>query len=774
MTKKIYRTAILIILSISLVIFAGCGANPFAGVEAGDESMASIQISLTFPDFMAMREKDLASKGAASKIIDPGTQAVALLLADGAGGYVLHQELTIADGTTVDYPSDYSSNSVNISWSGAFTGILAGDYAAGDLRFELRDAAGGTALVAGANESAVTLIPGITVDTLIIHCLPESHSELNNANAYTAAAQNVAADSLVYYSFQALTGKSYTADITKTGGTGYPDMYVLNSLGVIIDNVTNNGGTSTLTSPVYDNDELVYIAVYGSSGAAEFTITAYEAGASSSNEAIGGALDIDDLVWTLGGDADFTVVTDVTHDGVDALKSGLIIDSQSSTLETTVTIPAEGGAVSFFWKVSSESTYDKAEFSVDGNVIDTESGLMPDWTEVTHELAAGTYTLTWGYSKDGSLSSNDDCLWLDEVSIITASPTLAPVVKTIVDNGTEIGENVIGESDGNLLIAYYDATGDHLAGVHSADGGETWTEPFIIDDSSSNLGGYIDIDSDATGFYLSYMDYTTNDLKFVKVNSSGTPGAPATIAYAGSSIYSSITVSGSNVYILYEDDSPGSSAEAYTLAHSSNGGDSWGTPEILIQEGAEFNGTAISYLGSSVAIAVTDNALFAAVSVSFRFRLITSIDDGTTWSFVPGIDLGDIQYPSITVVGSTILITVSDQYSDTIEALISTDSGSNWTQVSAASTDVSLQYRSSVIDGSTMYVPFKSNSSGYALKLAKSTDNGVNWSETTIDPVEMGYHATTALYDGNICIAYRVYDGSSLKFARSSDGVTWQ
>ena len=75
------------------------------------------------------------------------------------------------------------------------------------------------------------------------------------------------------------------------------------------------------------------------------------------------ALDDPGLQWSTGGDGNWAPQTQTTHDGVDAARSGTIADSQSSTLDTTVTGPA---TVSFWWKVDSEKNFDFLNVDVDG------------------------------------------------------------------------------------------------------------------------------------------------------------------------------------------------------------------------------------------------------------------------------------------------------------------------------------------------------------------------------------------------------------------------
>ncbi len=120
-----------------------------------------------------------------------------------------------------------------------------------------------------------------------------------------------------------------------------------------------------------------------------------------------------DLVFTKGGSAEWFVQSDDTHDGVFAARSGAIADGQSTWIETTVTGP---GAVSFWWKASSEDDCDCLRFFVDGSQQAGVSGTGGTWAQESFPVSgAGVHVLRWRYDKDGSGSSGSDCGWVDEV-----------------------------------------------------------------------------------------------------------------------------------------------------------------------------------------------------------------------------------------------------------------------------------------------------------------------------------------------------------------------
>lgn len=133
---------------------------------------------------------------------------------------------------------------------------------------------------------------------------------------------------------------------------------------------------------------------------------------------VGSAVDATNLTWTGGGAAFWFQQYSVSQDGADAAQSGPIGDSETSYIETVVTGP---GALSFWWKVSSEQDYDYLRFDVDGATKPSPISGLTEWQQQSHLLTAGEHTLRWTYSKDGSVSSGSDAAWLDRVSFISGS-----------------------------------------------------------------------------------------------------------------------------------------------------------------------------------------------------------------------------------------------------------------------------------------------------------------------------------------------------------------
>lgn len=157
---------------------------------------------------------------------------------------------------------------------------------------------------------------------------------------------------------------------------------------------------------------------------------------------------------TTGGNAIWSTQTTNVNSGTTAAGSGTILDSQSSYMEYVVTIPPGGGTVSFFYEVSSESGFDFLQFTINGALQDQWSGLV-SYTQQSYALPAGTLTLRWTYSKDSSVSSNNDAAYVDDIVISAGS---APAAFRLVDGNQSNGYALISDANGNATWQQLTAT----------------------------------------------------------------------------------------------------------------------------------------------------------------------------------------------------------------------------------------------------------------------------------------------------------------------------
>lgn len=163
--------------------------------------------------------------------------------------------------------------------------------------------------------------------------------------------------------------------------------------------------------------------------------------AGTTNVPLADALDTTGLTWnTSAGALAWTGVTSPSHDSVDSATSGTTGNSQQSYVETTVTGP---GTLSFWWKVSSEPTFDQLAFTINGAPSGSIDGTV-DWQQQTRTIPAGSQTLRWSYNKDVFGIGGLDKAWLDEVVFTpggVSGPDIvveSPVNRNLVDNSSSV------------------------------------------------------------------------------------------------------------------------------------------------------------------------------------------------------------------------------------------------------------------------------------------------------------------------------------------------
>jgi hypothetical protein len=126
--------------------------------------------------------------------------------------------------------------------------------------------------------------------------------------------------------------------------------------------------------------------------------------------------DLSKLPWmtVFDGNVPWFVQTNVVAAGQYAARSGVITDSESSSLFLTGTFGA--GIGSFDYLVSSEQYWDIFSFYVDGVLQQQWSGEV-GWANFAFPLTAGAHTLEWSYVKDPSSSSGLDAAFIDNVNL---------------------------------------------------------------------------------------------------------------------------------------------------------------------------------------------------------------------------------------------------------------------------------------------------------------------------------------------------------------------
>ena len=169
----------------------------------------------------------------------------------------------------------------------------------------------------------------------------------------------------------------------------------------------------------------------------------------------------------------WTVVTENPYEGMYCAKSSSISDYESTSISITVEV-GQASNVSFYYKVSSETNYDKLHFYIDGEEKNNWSGDV-SWSYVLYAIQAGTHTLKWEYTKDVSMSSGSDCAWIDNV-VLPASSVITDVQEVVEKHNVMVYPNPVnnvlnvnlGENQSDVVI--YNSVGQTVRRIGMASG----------------------------------------------------------------------------------------------------------------------------------------------------------------------------------------------------------------------------------------------------------------------------------------------------------------
>lgn len=129
--------------------------------------------------------------------------------------------------------------------------------------------------------------------------------------------------------------------------------------------------------------------------------------------------DFSQFSWTSGSNQPWVITNVTPFEGIYSAKSGTITHSQSSQLILEYDVAASDN-ISFYRKVSSESSWDFLKFYINNTVVGQWSGTIA-WSEVSFPVNAGAQTFKWEYMKDGSVSTGSDCAWIDNINLPPSS-----------------------------------------------------------------------------------------------------------------------------------------------------------------------------------------------------------------------------------------------------------------------------------------------------------------------------------------------------------------
>ena len=134
-------------------------------------------------------------------------------------------------------------------------------------------------------------------------------------------------------------------------------------------------------------------------------------------------IDCQDVAFKTASATDWIMEETVDgHDG-DVVRSRATAHGAQNSLETTLT----EGDLSFWWRVSSEEDYDFLRLYLDDKLLHEISGGQDIWKEISLEIPPGEHRVRWTYEKDGTVSSGEDCGFLDRMTYVPKPITTVTV-----------------------------------------------------------------------------------------------------------------------------------------------------------------------------------------------------------------------------------------------------------------------------------------------------------------------------------------------------------
>jgi hypothetical protein len=132
--------------------------------------------------------------------------------------------------------------------------------------------------------------------------------------------------------------------------------------------------------------------------------------------------------WINYSSIPWTITSSSSYDGSISARSGTISHNGNTSLMIR-TVYSMADSVRFFYKVSSEPSYDYLSFMLNDTEVLRKSG-ETTWLRKVISVPAGLNKMEWIYKKDNSVSMGSDCAWIDMIDF-TATGTVRYIQKDL-------------------------------------------------------------------------------------------------------------------------------------------------------------------------------------------------------------------------------------------------------------------------------------------------------------------------------------------------------
>lgn len=258
----------------------------------------------------------------------------------------------------------------------------------------------------------------------------------------------------------------------------------------------------------------------------------------------------------------------------------------------------ETSTISYFRKVSSESSYDFFNFKIDGSEEESLSGDV-EWGMFSKEVTPGTHVFTFEYQKDMSQSHGSDCAWIDNIIFPKTGPVQVPDIPELTIDGYRLGgvlSNIIydnnqvdvifkfsniGSTSANNVAAQL-STGNSNININNNGTSAQESHSYMAAHSSDSSTYHIGLNSQFTG-------WTNVDFLFTLTDGHSSLVCPLTLIFGTGNSPVSVENNTKSVIVFY----PNPASDKLTIESTEN----MQSIEVIDMNGKRIN--FISNIGDS-------------------------------------------------------------------------------------------------------------------------------------------------------------------------------
>jgi hypothetical protein len=402
------------LLALSL---ASCN-NPLSstgsGIPGGETGSpagyGNVSARIFVPDYAR-----LAAKG---RVIAPQTAKIRLSISDDGSTWTQHGDLLELNRENIEPVEGAPEDMPGGIWTGRFSAVPSGSYAARRLKIELLDGAE-TVITAGYNESSAEIISNEATQVVFFTTPVDDDDQ----------AGSLAEGEMKFWKSNLIAGYPYA--ITLTAGGTYPDIVLFDNKGVFSAYYSvSDAADSTINFESGDN--AYYIGIWADSGdVSTYNMSFVYAGNLDDVETIKENFSNGLAAWTVGSTGTQPSLPSVIKEGDnDVLQfDAYALYSANASVSRLVSSPV---AMELTFDVKTNiggadvSTYFR--LYIDGIQTAEYSGLSGSWRKDSFILPAGEHEIKWVLEKSGGYyyTTSDD-VRLDNIALQPDMPGPATI-----------------------------------------------------------------------------------------------------------------------------------------------------------------------------------------------------------------------------------------------------------------------------------------------------------------------------------------------------------